>query len=60
MKLSETKTCEYCKKEFTGRRVLSDPTMDWDDAPCWCSNRCFSDEERHNEWVDDIVAGCPG
>ena len=55
MELALAKKCEWCKKEFTGKRILADPDWNSDDAPCWCSNRCFEDEERHNDEMDTLM-----
>ena len=51
MKLSEVKVCEWCEKEFTGRRVLSDDGHYW-----WCSNQCYMDEMEHNGEMGQLIS----
>ncbi len=55
MKLSETKKCEWCEKEFTGRRVLW-PGFNSDGTICWCSRRCFDAACEHNAEMEQLMS----
>ena len=55
MKLSEVKKCEWCEKEFTGRRTLS-RGCNWDGAACWCSSECFDEMCEHSDEMEQLMS----